>query len=83
MRTIILFTGRDENGVFHQSQDCQTYISRETGLISHKGAVIAKLSGNARKATIEDINRAIKGNADFELSIESDKYWHNEKLEIS
>jgi hypothetical protein len=83
MTTKILFTGRNDKGVFHQSEDLQTYISRETGLITHQGAVIGELKGNTRKATIEDINKAIKGNADFQLSIESYKYWHNEKLEVS
>ena len=83
MTTKILFTGRNENGVFHQSEDCQTYISRETGLITHKGSVIGEQKGNTRKATIEDINRAIKGNVDFQLSIESDKYWHDGNLEVS
>jgi len=83
MTTKILFTGRNENGVFHQSEDLQTHISRETGIITHQDSTIGELRGNTRKATIEDINRAIKGNVDFQLSIESHKYWHDEKLEVS
>lgn len=83
MQTVILFTGRDENGVFHKSEDSNTHVVKDTGVITHNNKVVGQLQGNTRKATIEDINNAIKGNVDFKLSIESDKYWFDGKLEVS
>lgn len=80
MNTIVLYAGRNKNGVFHQSEDSKICFARETGLIVCNGIVIGKVKSTSSKVTIQEVNKSIKNNVEFSLTFHSNKCWINGSL---